>query len=152
MSHYRFCPVHKAISHRWNAVTLAEGASVYSVSAAQTTTIAGMAVSDGTEVKCKGTGNGGEVDCVQAIAISADGIATTLVTSYVATTSPIFTITGTVCCPYCHHERCVSYYGFLDLDVDFRAHGFRICYLPQYLIGCTPVIPLFKLSSADISE
>lgn len=80
-------------------MTLAEGASVYSVSAAQTTTIAGMAVSDGTEVKCKGTGNGGEVDCVQAIAISADGIATTLVTSYVATTSPIFTITGTDAVP-----------------------------------------------------
>ncbi|KJA22572.1 hypothetical protein HYPSUDRAFT_202134 [Hypholoma sublateritium FD-334 SS-4] len=80
-------------------LTLAEGASVYSASAAQVTTVAGMAVSGGTEVKCTGTGNGGEVDCVQAIAVSAEGIATTLVTSFVATTSPIFTITGTQAVP-----------------------------------------------------
>lgn len=87
------------IPHRRNSVTLAEGASVYSASAPRATTTAGVAVSGGEEVKCTGTGNRGKVNCVQEDIASAQGAATTLVTSFVATTSPIFTISGTQAVP-----------------------------------------------------
>lgn len=82
------------------AVTLAEASSVFSVSAPFMTTIAGNAVSGEEETKCTGTGNGGEVDCVQeAEASSAGGTVQTGTISFVATTSPGFTITGTQAVP-----------------------------------------------------
>ncbi len=52
--------------------------------------------------KCTGTGNSG-VNCVEEDVISATGTSTTVMTtvtrSYVAATSPVFTITGTQSVP-----------------------------------------------------
>lgn len=95
------CPVHEVVPHpsRRNAVTVAEGASVYSAALTLVTTVAGMTFSAEEETICTGTGNGGEVDCVQEDIASAKGTATTLVESFVATTSPIFTISGTQAVP-----------------------------------------------------
>ena len=80
-------------------MTFAEGASVFSASDTDVITIAGVTASAEANIKCTGTGNGGEVDCVQAVAASAQGVATTLVSSFVATTSPIFTISGSQTVP-----------------------------------------------------
>ncbi|KJA25167.1 hypothetical protein HYPSUDRAFT_53361 [Hypholoma sublateritium FD-334 SS-4] len=72
-----------------------QGASVYGATVAVMTTVGGIAVSAELDIICTGTGNGGEVDCIEEDIVSANGIATTVTTSYVAPTSPIFTITGT---------------------------------------------------------
>ncbi|KJA22400.1 hypothetical protein HYPSUDRAFT_202196 [Hypholoma sublateritium FD-334 SS-4] len=75
--------------------TLVEASSVFSISAPIVTTLAGNVVASGDEeTTCTGTGNGGQVDCVQEIEVSAGGVATTAVIDFVATTSPVFTITG----------------------------------------------------------
>ena len=76
---------------------------MYSASVADALTIAGVTVSAEGGLQCTGTGNGGEVDCVQQLEASAGAAGTTflttLSTSFVATTSPIFTITGTQAVP-----------------------------------------------------
>ncbi len=75
-------------------MTFVEGASVFSASSATVTTVGGMAVSGEVEVTCTADGNGGEVDCVQNVAVSAPGFASEGATNFLATTSPIFTISG----------------------------------------------------------
>ena len=76
---------------------------MYSASVADALTIAGVTASAEGNVRCTGTGNGGEVNCVQEIEASAGVSGATAVTtfsgSFVATTSPIFTITGTQAVP-----------------------------------------------------
>ena len=75
-------------------MTFVEGASVFSASIPIQTTISGTAASGVLEVTCTGTGNGGEVDCVEEVAVSAPGFASEGATNFLATTSPIFTISG----------------------------------------------------------
>ncbi len=71
---------------------------MYSETISQALSFASLTISGQDNIKCTGTGNGGEVNCVEEDVISGAESSmtgfTTIIASYVATATPVFTITG----------------------------------------------------------
>ena len=99
-AHLSFC-----ISNRFffcHAVTIGENDSIYSGLGIATSTIDGEVIVGNAVVQCMANPSGGDMNCVEILSISgtglpAGGVASTI--QYLATTTPIFTITDSASTP-----------------------------------------------------